>query len=76
MSLAPVSMTSLNSGGQLELAWPLDHLGWFLQIQTNTPSTGLSTNWTILPGSAATNQYFLPLNAANANVFLRLMYPN
>jgi polygalacturonase len=75
MSEAPVSLVCSNSGGQLALSWPQDHTGWFLEIQTNAVTKGLSTNWTLLTGSAMTNQYYLPISPANGSVFLRLYYP-
>jgi polygalacturonase len=74
-SLAPVSLVSSNSGGALTLSWPQDHIGWFLQAQTNGVNVGLGSNWITLPGSAGTNQYILPINLTNGCVFLRLEYP-
>ena len=46
-----------------------------LQIQTNDLSAGLGTNWTVVTGSTATNQIFIPINRTNGSVFLRLVYP-
>ena len=74
-SLAPVSLVCSNSGPGLALSWPQDHIGWYLQAQTNKMSTGLGTNWITIPGSALTNQYSLPINLNNGCVFLRLEYP-
>jgi polygalacturonase len=75
-SLTPVNLVWQNSGGQLELTWPQDHIGWSLEIQTNQTSVGLSTNWTVVSGSANTNEVFLPISMTNGCVFLRLAYPN
>jgi len=61
--------------GQLQLSWPQDHLGWHLQIQTNSLNAGLGTNWVNVPDSATTNQIFIPINPTNGSVFLRLVYP-
>jgi hypothetical protein len=75
-SLTPINITlQPPNNGQLPLSWPQDHLGWHLQIQTNSSTTGLGTNWVNLPGSASTNQMFIPLNSNNDSVFLRLAYP-
>jgi len=63
------------SGGQLQLSWPQDHLGWHLQIQTNNLNAGLGTNWVNVPNSTTTNQIFIPINLNNGSVFLRLVYP-
>jgi hypothetical protein len=61
--------------GQMQLSWPQDHAGWQLQIQTNSATVGLGTNWVNVPGSTATNQIFIPINPNNGSVFLRLAYP-
>ncbi len=62
-------------GNALQLAWPPDHLGWRLQIQTNPLNAGLGTNWTSVPGSTNVNQTSVPMNPTNGAVFLRLVYP-
>jgi polygalacturonase len=74
-SLTPVSLVCSNAGGSLSLSWPQDHTGWYLQVQTNTSTAGLGTNWITLPASSVTNQYNLPINSTNGCVFLRLEYP-
>jgi hypothetical protein len=74
-SLAPVSLVSSHSGVALTVSWPQDHIGWFLQAQTNRVNVGLGSNWITLPGSSTTNQYILPINLTNGCVFLRLEYP-
>jgi hypothetical protein len=43
-SSAPTNILVQVSGGQLQLAWPQDHLGWHLQIQTNSLNAGLGAN--------------------------------
>jgi polygalacturonase len=73
--LIPTDLILQISGGQLQVSWPQDHLGWHLQIQTNNLSQGLGTNWTTLPGSASTNQIFVLIDPANGGVFLRLVSP-
>ena len=74
-SLTPVSLVYSNSAGSLKLSWPQDHVGWFLQEQTNSTRIGLRTNWMTLSGSATTNQFTIPINLTNGCVFLRLEYP-
>jgi autotransporter-associated beta strand protein len=59
----------------LTLSWPADHIGWRLQAQTSSLSTGLGTNWLDVPNSAATNQVAFPLDPAADSVFYRLVYP-
>ncbi len=66
---------SLNGSGQLTLAWPASHLGWRLEAQTNSLTTGLGTNWFTVTGTTATNSWVVPIDAANAAVFYRLISP-
>jgi hypothetical protein len=61
--------------GQLQLAWPSDHTGWMLQVQTNPPGAGLGTNWVTLPGSTLGSQYQAPLYPGIQSVFYRLLSP-
>lgn len=61
--------------GQLQLSWPQDHLGWHLQIQTNSLNAGLGANWVNVSNSTTTNQIFILINPTNGSVFLRLVYP-
>ena len=74
-SLSPVTLGMLTAGGQVQLSWPADHVGWRLQVQTNGPGQGLSTNWFPYAGSTATNQVWLPVSNTNGSVFIRLTYP-
>jgi alpha-L-rhamnosidase len=77
--LAP-SLTSPQLGwqianGQLQLQWPPDHLGWRLEMQTNSLAVGLGTNWIAIPSSQGTNVFSLPVNVGNGSAFFRLVYP-
>ena len=68
-------LTNVLSGTSLTLSWPADHLGWRLQTQTNSLSTGLSTNWFTWPNSTNVTSASIPINPANPTVFFRLIYP-
>jgi polygalacturonase len=74
-SLSPVPLQVQANGNQLQLSWPADHLGWRLQIQTNSLDTGLGTNWTDWLGSTNIEQTNINIDPANTGVFLRLVYP-
>jgi len=74
-SAAPTNIVMQVDGDQLQLSWPQDHLGWHLQIQTNSLNAGLGSNWVNVPNSTATNQIFIPINPTNGSVFLRMVYP-
>ncbi|HWY32887.1 MAG TPA: hypothetical protein VNX46_19130, partial [Candidatus Acidoferrum sp.] len=63
------------NGGQVQISWPADHVGWTLQMQSNAPSIGITTNWMTVAGSTLTNQISLPIYPASGNVFLRLTLP-
>jgi len=65
------NITMLASSRTLQLSWPADHTGWWLQAQSNN----LGTNWFNVAGSTMTNTMFLPVDAANQNVFYRLVSP-
>lgn len=65
------TLTNSLSGGVLSLSWsPL----WKLQAQTNSLSTGLSTNWGYLTDGTV-NSTNIPIDPANPAVFYQLVYP-
>ncbi len=71
----PTNIVMQVSDGQMQLAWPQDHLGWRLQIQTNDVNGGLGANWTTVPGSSNDTSALVPVSVTNGSVFLRLVYP-
>jgi hypothetical protein len=74
-SQTPPTLTNVVSGGTLTLSWPADHLGYSLQVQTNSRSVGLTSNWVALPGSESVTTTNLPVDKASPTVFYRLVYP-
>ncbi len=60
------------AGGQLQILWPPDHLGWRLQMQAGP---GLGTNWMTALGSTLTNQFGTSISLTNGSLFFRLVYP-
>jgi hypothetical protein len=60
------------NGTNLQLTWPQDHLGWHLQVQTNSFT---HTNWIDLPNSENLNSTNLAIDPANGSVYFRLVYP-
>jgi hypothetical protein len=75
VSMAPPQLGVAVNGGQILLAWPVDHKGWLLQSQTNSMNTGLGMNWVTLANSSFTNQVAVPIGSTNGSVFFRLIYP-
>ena len=74
----PVSTVSspinfAQNAGQMQLSWPSDHLGWRLEMQTNSLASG--TDWVTVPNSTETNQVSVPIDPSSGNVFFRLVYP-
>jgi len=68
----PTNIVATVNAGTLTLAWPQDHTGWTLQVQTNSSSVGLGNNWVDVPGSTATNAVSIPISASSGAVFYRL----
>lgn len=71
----PTDLTAAVAGNLLTLSWPVDHLGWRLQMQTNAPTIGLSNNWVDVLNSANSNRLNVPLNYSPNPVFYRLRFP-
>ena len=69
------NITSVVNGSNLELSWPADHTGWRLQVQTNSLSMGIYTNWVDVTGSTTVNSVTNAINSVNGSVFYRLVYP-
>lgn len=72
INTARTNIIATVNGNILTLAWPTDHTGWYLQLQTNTTATGLYTNWVTLPGSQLVNTTNMTINPANGAVFYRM----
>jgi len=71
----PANITAQVVGNQLQLSWPSDHLGWRLEVQTNSLDEGLGTNWATVPNSTNVISTNILINAANGSVFYRMIYP-
>jgi autotransporter-associated beta strand protein len=74
VNLTPTNIVSSTSGGVLTLSWPADHIGWRLQVQTNSLNVGITTNWIDLAGTSTTNLVNFTIST-NGTVFYRLIYP-
>ncbi len=71
----PTNITATVSGSSLVLSWPADHLGWILQAQTNSLTSGLGTNWVDVSSSASVSAVTNTIVPANPSVFYRLRLP-
>jgi hypothetical protein len=76
VALNPTNVTFSVSGSTMTLSWPADHLGWHLQMQTNTLGVGLKTNgWVSIPGTDLITQTNVSISKTNPTVFYRITYP-
>jgi len=62
------------AGGMLSLNWT-NNAGWILQSQTNSLSTGLSTNWVDVAGSESITSTNITVEPSSPTVFFRLRLP-
>ncbi len=69
-----IPVTAAVVGGALRLTWPVEMIGYHVEVQTNNLTSGLGTNWVSL-GCNATNIVSIPIQPGNASVFYRLVYP-
>jgi fibronectin-binding autotransporter adhesin len=69
----PAQLTNSVSGGVLSLSWPSGQ-GWKLQMQTNSLSVGLGTNWVYVTDGSTTSTN-IAIDPAKPTVFYRLAYP-
>jgi hypothetical protein len=75
VSTVSTNLAFLITNGVLQLSWPDDHIGWRLQVQTNSLTLGIGTNWQDVSNSTATNLMRFPIASTNAAVFYRMIYP-
>ena len=69
----PAHLTNSVSGSTLSLSWPAGQ-NWRLQMQTNSLSVGLNTNWIYITDGTLSSTN-IPLDGTKPTVFYRLMYP-
>ena len=69
------NVTAQISGPVVDVSWPADHTGWWLQAQTNPPTVGLGTNWVTVPGSLGTNHIVANIDPRLGSLFFRLLSP-
>jgi autotransporter-associated beta strand protein len=78
VNTTPTNITATISNGTLTLAWPADHTGWRLLVQTNSLAVGLDANtndWVTVAGSSSVNQTNIPIDPTKPSAFYRLVYP-
>ena len=68
----PTNILAQANGNTLQLTWPQDHLGWRLQVQTNSLT---DNNWVTVPNSTNFNTAIIDVDPANGSVYFRFVYP-
>jgi hypothetical protein len=73
VSIRPILACSA-ANGILTVSWSPLYVGWTLQAQTNTLSTGLTSTWagTDIPGTDLITSTSMPISLDNPAVFFRL----
>jgi autotransporter-associated beta strand protein len=69
----PAYITNSVSGSYLSLSWQAGQ-GWRLQVQTNSLTTGLGTNWFYVTDGSVSSTNIM-IDATKPTVFYRLTYP-
>ena len=70
---SPEFLTNSYHAGVLSLSWPAGE-SWRLQMQTNSASVGLGTNWVYVTDGTVSSTN-ITINPTNGAVFYRLRYP-
>ena len=65
----PTNMTFSVSGTNLNISWPADHQGWYLQMNTNSLN---SNSWSDVTGSNTGTNSVIPIDPAKPRVFIRM----
>jgi hypothetical protein len=73
VNLTPTNIMAVMSGGNLDISWPADQIGWTLL--SNSVDLASANQWFPVPGSSATNRVIITPEASTPNVFFRLRSP-
>lgn len=70
----PTNVTfSVTAGDTLNLTWPPSYTGW--ELQSNSVSLTSPSDWSLVPGSTATNAMSFGVDQTKSKVFFRLRHP-
>jgi fibronectin-binding autotransporter adhesin len=72
ITTTPPYLTNSITGSVLNFSWGAGYLGYHMEVQTNSLSTGLGTNWVTVPGTTTVTATNFTINPANGSVFYRL----
>ena len=71
-AITPPNISFQLLSGAIQFSWPSNNGNWQLQFQTNSPGTGIGTNWQDIPGTI-TNPFIAPIDPDAGSVFYRLL---
>jgi autotransporter-associated beta strand protein len=69
----PTNITVSASGGNINLSWPANYLGWI--AQSNAVSVVDSNSWFEIPGSSSVTSLLITPSPSRTSVFYRLRLP-
>jgi hypothetical protein len=69
----PTNIVFSISGSMLNLSWPADHLGWYMQ--SNSVALANTNYWFDVPNSQTVTNLAITINHSNTNVFFRMRKP-
>jgi autotransporter-associated beta strand protein len=69
----PTNITYSVSGSTLNLSWPPDYLGWYLQ--SNSVALASASDWHTVPNSQTVTNLAITISASKTNVFFRMLKP-
>lgn len=71
----PTNLTAFAAGRILNVSWPLTHVGWILQSQTNAQGVSQSPAWFDVPGTEVLNNLAIDIDTNQSGVYYRLRSP-
>jgi hypothetical protein len=69
----PTNLTFNVTGSTLNLTWPSDYLGWYLQ--SNAVALASASDWHTVPNSQTVTNLAITISASKTNVFFRMLKP-
>ena len=69
----PTNIVYSVTGSTLNLSWPADHLGWYMQ--SNSVALANTNYWFDIPSSQTVTNLAISINASSTNVFFRMRKP-
>jgi hypothetical protein len=75
LAYQPPSLRAIPNSDHIDVSWPSTFVGWQLQAQASTLSTGIGTNWMDIAQSLQTNSLSFSRDPSTDSAFFRLAAP-